>query len=826
MPFNTALSGIRAAASDLRITGNNIANASTTGFKTSRAEFGDVYATTILGGGSNLIGSGVRVQNVAQQFSQGNVSFTENALDLAVSGSGFFVVSQDGDRLYTRAGTFGLDEDGFIVNNVDARLQGFAADLAGNVGGILGDLQIQTGNQPPRPTTLVESRLNLDSTEDVLQSTGSSFSTDGALIGDAQTGLQLPVTTTTVGTSVPFPAPPFDFTSNTVAFDVTLSNSVGNNGTVSVTLDFANGSPASLGNLNDANAVVAAINAQLFSPPTAGQSAIDVVASVVDDGGGNFHIELQALQSGESSTVSVVSGGNTGVVGLAGNPNDSSGTPAANNGYELTSLDIIDPQGNTITYSSQRFASAAQTASELNALAGVSATATTSAILRAQQSIPADPTQTGYVNQNGNLIVTLNGVQLTSDSLVALEAEINLLTTSTLPGISASFNATTGDLAVSSAIGGDLTFSITSTDDGDSIEVLGSNAVSTAEILEVDTGGGLQSITTPGVQNLITAAGNAIVTGGSIDIVLDEDYSIANITPFGFLFSANFAANIQPLVINQFNPNDQTTYNHATSLTIFDSLGNAHIMTQYFVKQEFDSTDPLTSPNHWIMNVLIDGQNVGDPVPGQSTATTASYNVHFNQDGSINTAFTDDILISNWVPLDSNGQTNGARGPLNVLSGGAIPVPEPATSSNFEVELLGSTQFGAEFSVNSVDQNGFTTGRLSGISIDSTGILFARFTNGEAQVLAQLGLADFPNVQGLQPTGDTMWAENFESGVPNISAPGTAALGVIQSGALEESNVDLSEQLVNLIIAQRNFQASAKTIETADQTTQTIINLR
>ncbi|HRH78575.1 MAG TPA: flagellar hook-basal body complex protein, partial [Cellvibrionaceae bacterium] len=87
-------------------------------------------------------------------------------------------------------------------------------------------------------------------------------------------------------------------------------------------------------------------------------------------------------------------------------------------------------------------------------------------------------------------------------------------------------------------------------------------------------------------------------------------------------------------------------------------------------------------------------------------------------------------------------------------------------------------------------------------------------------------LSNFANPQGLQPVGDTMWAENFESGAPNVGTPGSGALGAIQSGALEESNVDLSSELVNLIIAQRNFQANSKTIETANQVTQTIINLR
>ena len=133
---------------------------------------------------------------------------------------------------------------------------------------------------------------------------------------------------------------------------------------------------------------------------------------------------------------------------------------------------------------------------------------------------------------------------------------------------------------------------------------------------------------------------------------------------------------------------------------------------------------------------------------------------------------------------------------------------------------------GSSFEVRGVNQNGSTTGRLAGLDIDQSGVVLARFTNGENQILAQIALADFDNPQGLDVLGDTSWSETFESGEPAIGPPNTASLGIIQSNALEDSNVDLSEQLVRLIIAQRNFQASAKTIETADQTTQAIINLR
>jgi flagellar hook protein FlgE len=123
-------------------------------------------------------------------------------------------------------------------------------------------------------------------------------------------------------------------------------------------------------------------------------------------------------------------------------------------------------------------------------------------------------------------------------------------------------------------------------------------------------------------------------------------------------------------------------------------------------------------------------------------------------------------------------------------------------------------------------QDGYTTGQLAGVDIDASGVIFGRYTNGQSKALGQVALANFANPGGLQPLGDTNWAETYSSGAALLGAPGSASLGVLQSGALEESNVDLTQELVKLILAQRNFQANAQTIRAADTVTQTIINIR
>ena len=133
MAFNTAVSGLRAANADLSVIGNNISNASTTGFKQSRAEFGDIYAAAAFGGGGAAIGRGVFLNAVTQQHNQGNISFTNNGLDMAINGNGYFITSNNGAFEYTRSGLLGLDQEGVLVTSQGKRLQGFSASESGAI---------------------------------------------------------------------------------------------------------------------------------------------------------------------------------------------------------------------------------------------------------------------------------------------------------------------------------------------------------------------------------------------------------------------------------------------------------------------------------------------------------------------------------------------------------------------------------------------------------------------------------------------------------------------------------------------------------------------
>jgi flagellar hook protein FlgE len=271
-------------------------------------------------------------------------------------------------------------------------------------------------------------------------------------------------------------------------------------------------------------------------------------------------------------------------------------------------------------------------------------------------------------------------------------------------------------------------------------------------------------------------------TGGLSDLRLVTNVSAPAATQNAEVLF-NLPANATAPTVAPFDPANANTYNEATSLTVYDSLGAAHTATMYYIKD--------AAPNAWNAQLYVDGTAVGGLQPLQYTNT----------------------------------------GTLAVPAGGSITFPAyvPPTGAaplTLTFDVQDTTQYGNTFSVNSVTQDGFTTGRLIGIDFDATGVVQARFTNGRSTPLGQVALANFASAQGLQQLDNTNWAETFASGQALRGQAGNSGFGLIQSGALEASNVDLTEQLVNMITAQRNFQANAQVISTSDQVTQTIINIR
>ena len=282
----------------------------------------------------------------------------------------------------------------------------------------------------------------------------------------------------------------------------------------------------------------------------------------------------------------------------------------------------------------------------------------------------------------------------------------------------------------------------------------------------------------------VADAKGVLSTGAPADITISTaDQSPQQTTKVKLLINLDSreAVPVTPV----FNPADSTSYNRSTAISVFDSLGNSHVVQAYFVKTG-------------------------------TTATSSTYDVYQTVDGSTPAAKLGSLVFS----------PDGALTSPQPFAASPFPLTNGASPLNFTVDMTGTTQFGAPFGLNSESQDGFTSGKLSGFSTGADGIITGRYTNGKSATLGQVVLANFTNPNGLQNLGNNLYAETSASGGPLIGAPTSGGLGVLQSSAVEESNVDLTAELVNLITAQRFYQANAQTIKTQDQVLQTLVNLR
>ncbi len=241
---------------------------------------------------------------------------------------------------------------------------------------------------------------------------------------------------------------------------------------------------------------------------------------------------------------------------------------------------------------------------------------------------------------------------------------------------------------------------------------------------------------------------------------------------------------------------DPLTYNYSTALSMYDSLGNDHTITFYFRK--------TAVAGQWDVYANVDGTtNLNNGAAGPIGSLT------FGTDGQIASGSPMNISVNMTNVLTSQGMTNGAQ-----------------AVQTFPVDFVGTTQFGSSFGTNRLEQDGYAAGHLVGLSVGSDGVIQGRYSNGQTFAQGQVVLANFTNPNGLQSLGNNQWAETSVSGPSLVGAPNTANLGVLQASSIEESNVDLTGELVNLITQQRNYQANAQSIKTQDQVMQTLVNLR
>jgi flagellar hook protein FlgE len=255
------------------------------------------------------------------------------------------------------------------------------------------------------------------------------------------------------------------------------------------------------------------------------------------------------------------------------------------------------------------------------------------------------------------------------------------------------------------------------------------------------------------------------------------------------------------------DPLNSSTYNATTSVNIFNSQGNSHIATTYFVK---------TGANQWDTFLYLDDRGISPAIAPATAATVEA-------SGAVPTATPMQYTSAGKLDFyDVAGQTSKAIGTIDLSQVDPNLNVEPL---DFTLDYADSTQFSSIFSINDLQQNGLPAGNLTGIDIDDTGAVIARFSNGGVKPIGQVALARFASNQALSKIGDTNWQESAGSGPAIFGTAGSNNFGGINSAALESSNVDLSAQLVNLIIAQQAYQANAKTITTEKEITQTILNV-
>ena len=638
--FNTAVTGLKAATTDLDVTGNNIANASTTGFKSSRTEFGDIYATAVVGAGSsNVAGSGVTVSDIAQDFQAGTIEFTNNNLDLAINGSGFFQLDDgQGGVSYTRAGSFELDKDGFVVSKSGKFLQGYGLDSSGNRLPI-GDLAVTQKESPPKATEEIDLSFNIDSTAD-------------------ESLLTYPYSKDT----------PASFTYSTT---VRTFDSLGNEHTIKY--NFAEQRPA--------------------------RNTVDL--------------------TGMTTSAVTISGASVDL-------DDINGTPAELLAIQ-DAISNVDPRIDTDTL----------------AYDGT----TLSFELKSQY--------TDY----GTLVVTDDA---TADT--ALDQDIGYRDANEVRSF------------VTSAAAADTTIDVAGvaipiTSGSTALQVANTVFAFEADILDLN----------PAVESV------TVVADGSdyrVDIRFKADEG--DITDAEFVVTPSGAG------------------------TVLDDTDALAVAATYDGDNSYQGTYRMFA--YLNGDELLDIGKVQDP--GE-----AGHAADLSEVGPILLGFNPSSGLLSSV----NGTTfsTGGTAPSVVISGA-----DPADSSTtIALDLTDSTQFASDSIVKASIQDGYTKGDLIGVSFGETGEMVASFSNGQNQDLGVVAIATFENQSGLQPSGDTEWSSTLTSGDAILNPPGTGLNGTLRSAALEQSNVDLSAELVSLIEAQRNFQANSKTLETLNTVTQAILQI-
>ncbi|MDR2164682.1 MAG: flagellar hook-basal body complex protein [Zoogloeaceae bacterium] len=311
------------------------------------------------------------------------------------------------------------------------------------------------------------------------------------------------------------------------------------------------------------------------------------------------------------------------------------------------------------------------------------------------------------------------------------------------------------------------------------------------------------TITIDGVSFVISADASNPLKDGDVFTIAPPDLAWERLIPF------NWSNTSSP-------PFDPSMYSFSAPATIYDQSGATHILTNYYVRRGDDGVDART----WDVFTVVDNKYL---VSSSSTTPTAT--LAFNADGTIDLA--NSSPNTGRVPLDLSSvlQLDGTTVDLTSDLGGYNWFRQTAGSA-FNMNLRDSTMFGMKHDVNSIVQDGYAPGTLTSLTVSESGHITGGYSNGKTKIMGQVALVEFKNPEGLQSIGNNMWLESYASGQPTIGEPGAGTRGLLEGGKVEDSNTDLTKELVDMIVFQRNYQANAQTIRTQDQILQTLVNLR
>ena len=787
MSFYTSLTGLNAATAMLGVTSNNISNVGTTGFKRSRADFGDIFATSPLQKASSTVGQGVSLKQVSQEFSQGNISFSSNALDLAVTGDGFFPMrSADGlQELFTRNGSFLLNEQFNVVNSSGQRLMAATVDSTGSA------------NVNERVVLTIPQKTSGDAKQTSLVSLGLNFPADAEVITESFNR------------------------SNSATYNKSTAFTVYDNG--------GNGYLATIYYVKTANANQNVpfnkwqthvfigedqVNASLVQATDVNNEKIYVNQygktapySAVKDELTTAKTQLFSLDELTAKKTSVAAE-------VTGNAVDETNYDwiTGKNKSELTTLLVAD------AFSVDIDNSGVPVKVDLSKFANLPATTKITGDMIAEEAtnqlikgfgIPRTSTDTAGIVTKGD---ERYGMKVLFDAV-----NKKFVVQSGTTGDSSSIKVSSVKTGVASALG------------------LKADEVAT----ELKATRGIES-------TAATAFGTTPTVNTTTNFNVDSTNNKFIVTVDGI--KSTIFVDVGEYSLGEFTTALQTKIN-AMAETRTDGLTPKEING---VKVEFDPIKKAfkftsgTTGSDSFMKIS------GEPIWGLSTveagrgATSTwiqpTQHVDYNNgtpqpkyiDGEGNETTNSDGYtgLPAWSPVYLD------KGELTFDTGGNLVSPVEGTqletvylaggkgALTINIDYSASTQYSSAFAVLSQSQDGAPEGDLVGVTIGNDGLVSASFSNGSQKSLAKILLVNFSSPVGLRQIGDSSFLASAASGKPILGTPGSAGFGTLRAGATERANVDLTQELVDLITAQRNFQANAKAIETSSTMTSAIINLR